>query len=1267
MRRFLIVLVTAVVGIGLLTALPGAASGRSRHRRDAAVVFNGQGNNLDAYESVPTVPPPTRDHDTRRRPQGSRHQRADLLLPRHAPRRTLVHRRRGHRPAEPAAGLGHLQPHAASRSASSGPREIGKLTPTYQGSSDNAENYGCGFLRDGRVLTTDVGNQAAGNGDGQLIVWFPPFDRTTVRYCKIDVGIATAGGIAVDAQDRVYVASARAPTVGVHRYTGPFPTSDTPSGGCDSHDAHRRADDHQGAERDLHPGDRTARHAERDRARAAWRLVRLERVQRRHRRVLRVRAPTGGRSSSRRPARPSAREPFSTGTPLGIGVDRRGDLFYADIGIVVTPGSIGPGDNTGTVRRIRFVDGRAPAARHHGERSRVPRRHRRLRTLTGVVARPVRARRRHGTPGRAPVESRPLWGDMRTCTASARRHPDGGCPRPRSARPGAARAGAARVAVCAPDEDPLTLAVAAAHRRARRGRARGRRRRRALVGLHPPAVRRGPEPRGAGRRALAEPTGRRRAHERLARTPAWRRCSARPTRSPPARSAPRSSSSPTASGPGSAPRSRPGPAPAPPRSCSRPRPARPRSPSASPGRSRCSTATAATASSTPATSTTPRLFREEMFLPPVLEVAEHLAALDPRAWSLPDPDGRLGTHRRPAGRRRPSCRRPTSTPRSATPRPRRRSSARSARSTRPAPSRSSAPAAAGPPAWCSPSTRRSRARPPPRTASPTRAGPRRTPALLRARGQLTPSGETIPMGVPPESALFARGAEEMVQLLGGRCADCGTINTPPSIHPTCIACGGVEARAGRRSPATAWCTRSSSTRRCRRRSSRRCRSRSSTSTTAHGVMLQVVGDGTGLEIGSEVDLVLRRYAHERGVAGLRVQVENCAVDARGRRRCLMAWNKVAVVGAGLIKMGELFDQSYEDMAAGAFNAAVASVDKGFDPKAVEAAFVATQRGTLWGQEGIGGNTVPTAIGLAGIPCTRIENACPSGSDAFRVGAMAVASGVHDLVLVIGVEKMRDKSTEEGLLSRAAAGHPIYTRGETAPVLFAPFATRHMHEFGTTREMLAVGGGEEPPQRRARPVRALPGRDHHRAGARRARGVLARCTSSTAARRPTAPPRCSSRRPTAPTSSPTGRCSSPASASPPTTRTCTRRRASSGCRPRSTRRSARTRWPASARPTSTWPRCTTASRSPRSSTSRTSASSRRARAASPRSTARRRSPAASRSTPRAGCSPRATRSAPPASRRSPSAGGSCARTPASARSRCATASRSSTTSAGAARA
>ena len=317
----------------------------------------------------------------------------------------------------------------------------------------------------------------------------------------------------------------------------------------------------------------------------------------------------------------------------------------------------------------------------------------------------------------------------------------------------------------------------------------------------------------------------------------------------------------------------------------------------------------------------------------------------------------------------------------------------------------------------------------------------------------------------------------------------------------------------------------------------------------------------------------------------------------------MAWNKVAVVGAGLIKMGELFDQSYEQMAAGAFDAAVASVDKGFEPHQVDAAFVATQRGTLWGQEGIGGNTIPTAIGLNGIPCTRIENACPSGSDAFRVGAMAVASGVHDVVLVIGVEKMRDKSTEEGLLSRAASGHPIFTRGETAPVLFAPFATRHMHEFGTTREMLAsvavknhYNGARDPyahfqneitDRRRdevgagvpsAAPARLLP------ADRRRGRGAARARRAGRRVHRPPGVRRRLRRRDRPPVPAREGLVRRDQGHAP--------RRAA---RVRDGRRRPRADRHA--------PRCTTASRSPRSSTSKTSASSRRATAAAPASKAR----------------------------------------------------------------
>jgi hydroxymethylglutaryl-CoA synthase len=135
---------------------------------------------------------------------------------------------------------------------------------------------------------------------------------------------------------------------------------------------------------------------------------------------------------------------------------------------------------------------------------------------------------------------------------------------------------------------------------------------------------------------------------------------------------------------------------------------------------------------------------------------------------------------------------------------------------------------------------------------------------LRSRTQLVPGGETIPMGVPPESALFARGAEEMLQLLGARCVDCGTISSPPSIHPHCVACGGPKLEP----------------------------TKLARSGTVHTyvvnhtmpapfeaplpiavidlddgarIMLQADDDGSNIEIGQRVELVLRKYAHERGV------------------------------------------------------------------------------------------------------------------------------------------------------------------------------------------------------------------------------------------------------------------------------------------------------------------------------------------------------------------------------------------------------------------
>jgi hydroxymethylglutaryl-CoA synthase len=257
-----------------------------------------------------------------------------------------------------------------------------------------------------------------------------------------------------------------------------------------------------------------------------------------------------------------------------------------------------------------------------------------------------------------------------------------------------------------------------------------------------------------------------------------------------------------------------------------------------------------------------RLFREEIFMPLTTAVAEPLAALEPRAWSLPDPDGRLGSAlAKKAG---------TTAPVSA--------------AVYAAVGDSGAAAAllgaigaldaAGTIGVVAYGGGRATAvalhaeRPVPGSTTVARQlGEGHDVGYteaLRARGQLVPAGETIPMGVPPESAMFVRGAEEMLGLLGGRCVDCGTISTPPSIHPHCIACGGPKlepvalARHG----------------------------------TVHTyvvnytmpapfvaplpiavldlddgarLMLQVVGDGDELAIGRTVRLVLRRYAYERGV------------------------------------------------------------------------------------------------------------------------------------------------------------------------------------------------------------------------------------------------------------------------------------------------------------------------------------------------------------------------------------------------------------------
>ncbi len=164
--------------------------------------------------------------------------------------------------------------------------------------------------------------------------------------------------------------------------------------------------------------------------------------------------------------------------------------------------------------------------------------------------------------------------------------------------------------------------------------------------------------------------------------------------------------------------------------------------------------------------------------------------------------------------------------------------------------------------------------------------------------------------------------------------------------------------------------------------------------------------------------------------------------------------KVAIVGGGLSKFGERWDASFRDLI---FEAAyMALEDAKMEGKDLQAIYGGTMApGRLVGQEHVGA-LIADQLGLNPIPSTRVEAACASGSVALRNAYLAIASGMHDIVAVGGVEKMTDVSTEEVSFALGGAGDQEWELflGATFPGIYALMARRHMKEYGTTEEQMA---------------------------------------------------------------------------------------------------------------------------------------------------------------------------------------------------------------------
>jgi len=156
-------------------------------------------------------------------------------------------------------------------------------------------------------------------------------------------------------------------------------------------------------------------------------------------------------------------------------------------------------------------------------------------------------------------------------------------------------------------------------------------------------------------------------------------------------------------------------------------------------------------------------------------------------------------------------------------------------------------------------------------------------------------------------------------------------------------------------------------------------------------------------------------------------------------------DKVAIIGVGCTKFGELWDKDVEDLVVEA--AYEALDDAGMSPQDVQAAWI----GVLYPFTGLSGNTFSDPMKLFGIPVTRVENYCASGMDAFRNACYAVASGAYDVAMACGVEKLMD--TGSSGLPMQGFSHPVFGVA-SAPALFALSATRCFHEYGWTKEDLA---------------------------------------------------------------------------------------------------------------------------------------------------------------------------------------------------------------------
>jgi acetyl-CoA C-acetyltransferase len=164
---------------------------------------------------------------------------------------------------------------------------------------------------------------------------------------------------------------------------------------------------------------------------------------------------------------------------------------------------------------------------------------------------------------------------------------------------------------------------------------------------------------------------------------------------------------------------------------------------------------------------------------------------------------------------------------------------------------------------------------------------------------------------------------------------------------------------------------------------------------------------------------------------------------------------VAIVAAGKTPFGAFRDLDLRALAVQAGEKCLASAR--VPREHIESFYLGNFAGPAFVGQNHLAPYISMALGIEGVPATRVEAACASSGSAFFHAWSEVAAGIYDLVMVVGVEKMTSQSTARTTEILASAGDLAgeIRAGSTFASLFAMIARRHMYEFGTRKEHLAA--------------------------------------------------------------------------------------------------------------------------------------------------------------------------------------------------------------------